>query len=181
MGLFHAWFGRSYDDPLRPANSPDSTGSFTLKSPMVGELVSAQETGDPTFAEEILGPSVAFKLGPDSDCTVYAPCDGVITQMFKTGHAVTISSKEGQVEMLIHVGINTVDLKGKGFTALVSDDQEVKAGEPLIKFDGEFLRSRGYELIVPMAICNASDFADISFIQPEHVTLDTEICSIKAS
>lgn len=176
MGLFRAWFGNNLDDK---ASQGLKSGSYTLKSPMIGRLVPAQEIGDSTFADEVLGPSIAFKLGEDSDWTVYAPCDGVVTQMFRTGHAVTLSSQDGQVEMLIHVGINTVDLKGQGFTALVANDQKVKTGDPLIKFDGDFLKKAGYELIVPMAICNASDFADVSFIQPEHVTLDTNICNIK--
>lgn len=173
MGLFGSLFGKQHETQAAP--------TYTLKAPIVGELVSAAETEDPTFAEQVLGPTVAFKPASAEDCTVYAPCDGVITQIFKTAHAVTLSSKDGAVEMLIHIGINTVDLKGKGFTALVTDEQEVKAGAPLIKFDGNFLESQGYKLIVPMAICNASDFAEVSFIEPKAVTLNDDICTIKAN
>lgn len=173
MGFLGSLFGKH--------NEATATQTYTLKAPIAGELVSAAETEDPTFADQILGPTVAFKLSDDSDCTVYAPCDGVITQIFKTAHAVTLSSKDGSVEMLIHIGVNTVDLKGKGFTALVQDEQEVKAGTPLIKFDGKFLESQGYKLIVPMAICNANDFAEVTFIEPKAVTLDDTICTIKAN
>lgn len=172
MGFISSLFGKKEDE----AQSTPST--YTLKAPLDGELVSAEETGDPTFADQILGPTVAFTPSDDSDCTVYAPCDAIVTQLFKTSHAVTLSSKDGSVEMLIHIGVNTVDLKGEGFTALVTDDQEVKAGDPLLKFDGKLLQSKGYKLIVPMAICNASDFEDVTFAEPQAVTKQDVICTI---
>lgn len=177
MSLFSSLFSKQNET----SESAAQANVITLKSPLSGELVSAEETDDPTFAEQILGPTVAFKVKTGSDCTVYSPCDGVITQMFKTAHAVTVSSKEGSVEMLIHVGIDTVNLKGEGFTALVQDDQEVKAGDPLIRFDGAFLESKGYKLIVPMAICNAGDFASINFSEPKAVSKGDDICTVQCN
>lgn len=180
MGFFSSLFGKQQKEETPVAATPSQAAVCTLKSPLTGELVSSTETEDPTFAEQILGPTVAFKLTKDDDCTIYAPCDGIVTQIFKTAHAVTLSSKDMNVEMLIHIGIDTVNLKGEGFTALVQDDQEVKAGDPLIKFDPEFLESKGYKLIVPMAICNAADFESVTFVDPKKVAKGDDICTVQA-
>lgn len=149
--------------------------AISLKSPLNGEILERSTIPDPTFRDEILGPTLCFK--PGADHTIYAPCDGVITQIFKTGHAVTITSKD-KVEILIHVGINTVDLKGEGFTPLVQDDDEVKAGQPLIQFDGDLITKKGFSTLVPFVICNASDFKACNFIEPRAVTLRDEVCSL---
>ena len=138
--------------------------TIKLTSPLNGSLLPKSEIPDPTFADEVLGPTVCFK--PGSDGVVYAPCDGVITQIFKTAHAVTISSNQ-KVELLIHVGINTVDLKGQGFEALVHDDEKVTAGQPLIKFDQEVIARANLSNLVPLVICNVSDFAEVKFIEPQ--------------
>ena len=148
---------------------------ITLKAPLNGEMIPIQEIPDPTFSECVLGPTACFKPGEDG--TVYAPCDGVITQIFKTAHAVTITSKD-KVEILIHVGINTVDLKGEGFEALVADDQEVTAGQPLIKFDQAVIAKTGLSNLVPMVICNGMDFKSVEYAAPRAVTTNDNICTI---
>lgn len=163
MGLFDKLFGNK-----QPAN-------ITLKAPLNGELIPIQEIPDPTFSECVLGPTTCFK--PGTDGTVYAPCDGVITQIFKTAHAVTITSTD-KVEILIHVGINTVDLNGEGFEALVTDDEQVKAGQPLIKFDQEVIAKAGLSNLVPMVICNSTDFQSVEYITPRAVTTNDDICTI---
>lgn len=144
-------------------------------SPVQGNVVLASDIPDPTFAENILGPTTA--IIPTTG-HVYAPFDGTITQIFKTGHALTITSKDG-VELLIHVGINTVDLKGEGFKALVADNQEVTKGTPLIDFDINFIMEKGYNIIVPVVICNPTDFTNINFTAPGNVNNETIICSLK--
>lgn len=149
--------------------------NLTLKSPINGELIPTQEIPDPTFSECVLGPTACLK--PGTDGTVYAPCDGVISQIFKTAHAVTITSKDG-VEILIHVGINTVDLKGEGFEALVADEQEVKVGQPLIKFDQEVIAKAGLSNLVPMVILNAMDFKSAEFVAPRAITTNDDVCTI---
>ena len=111
-----------------------------LYSPVKGEAILNDQIPDPTFAEGILGPT--FAVDP-KEGLIKAPCDGTITQIFRTGHAVTLTSKDG-VEILIHVGINTVDLKGEGFKPLVKDNEEVKKGSPLIEFDIDLIKEKGF-------------------------------------
>lgn len=149
--------------------------SITLKSPLNGEILETKEIPDPTFSDQVLGPTLCLK--PDEDGTIYSPCDGVITQIFKTAHAVTITSKD-KVEILIHVGINTVDLKGNGFEALVKDDEEVKTGQPLIKFDQKVIADAGLSNLVPMVICNAMEFEDCSFVGPRQISTADDICTL---
>lgn len=163
MGFFNKLFG---------GNKPSI---ITLKSPIKGEMINVADIPDPTFAESVLGPTIGFKPGEDG--TVYAPCDGVVTQIFKTAHAVTLTSTD-KVEILIHVGINTVDLKGEGFEALVKDDEQVKAGQPLIRFDSKVIAAHGLSNLVPFVVCNSTDFKSVEFIEPRAVGTDDDVCTI---
>lgn len=163
MGFFDKLFGSKKAEVL------------TLKAPLNGEIIDIKEIPDPTFAEGVLGPTIGFKPGEDG--TIYAPCDGVVTQIFKTAHAVTITSND-KVELLIHVGINTVDLKGEGFEAFVKDDDVVKCGQPLIKFDQAIIANAGLSNLVPVVICNAMDFKDVNFVEPKAVTTNDDFCTI---
>lgn len=95
-----------------------------ISSPMKGRCVSIKAVSDPTFSEEILGKGVAIV---PKDGKVYAPADGVITTIFPTGHAVGMTTNDG-VELLIHVGLDTVALKGEGFRIIGKDEQKVKKG-----------------------------------------------------
>ena len=146
-------------DKLFNKDKQETNSEITLYSPVTGKVVAAAEIPDPTFADNILGPCVGIK---PSEGVVYAPCDGKIEQIFRTAHAVTVVSKEGP-EILIHVGINTVDLKGEGFQALVEEGAEVTVGTPLIKFDISLIESKGFNTVVPVVICNPTDFGDIRF------------------
>ncbi|MBO8415967.1 MAG: PTS glucose transporter subunit IIA [Proteobacteria bacterium] len=148
---------------------------ITLNSPVKGQLIDKAAIPDPTFADGILGATAGFL---SSDGVIYAPCDGQITQIFRTGHALTITSVNG-VEILIHVGINTVDLKGRGFKALVEQDQKVKCGDELIKFEIETIKEAGFSLEIPMVICNGDDFAKVEFIAPCEVTPASAVCTIE--
>lgn len=151
------------------------TPSFNLVSPLDGELIDKSAIPDPTFAEGILGPTAGFNPAVG---VIYAPCDGKITQMFRTGHALTITSLFG-AEILIHVGINTVDLKGKGFKPLVNEDADVKQGDPLIEFDIPAIKEAGFSLEVPLVICNPDDFKKIEFVAPTQVKAGDPICTLE--
>ncbi len=146
-----------------------------LYSPVKGEAILNDQIPDPTFAEGILGPT--FAVDP-KEGLIKAPCDGTITQIFRTGHAVTLTSKDG-VEILIHVGINTVDLKGEGFKPLVKDNEEVKKGSPLIEFDIDLIKEKGFSTIVPIVVCNPTDFESVTFIKPSTVDNQSQICTFK--
>ncbi len=130
---------------------------ITLVSPAEGKLVNIKEVSDPTFSEEILGKGVAVI---PSDGRFYAPADGTVTTIFPTGHAAAVTTEDG-VEVLIHIGLDTVKLDGKHFNIIASEGQKVKAGDLLIEADLEQIRSEGYDIITPIIICNSDDFAEI--------------------
>lgn len=112
-------------------------------APMAGKCVSIKEVSDPTFADEILGKGVAII---PTDGKVYAPADGVITTMFPTGHAVGMTTDDG-AELLVHVGLDTVALKGDGFQIRCEEEQKVKKGDLLIEADLEKIKAAGYNVI----------------------------------
>ena len=91
---------------------------------------------------------------------LHAPADGKIIMTFKTGHAIGMKTKNG-AEILMHIGMDTVNLQGKGFDTLVEKDQKVKAGDPLIKFDIDLIKKAGYPVTTPMVVTNSQDFDDI--------------------
>ena len=128
MGFFDKLFGGKSKD--------ENTAKFTNQSktvltPLQGKVLAQADIPDETFAQGILGPGCGIE--PTGD-TVYAPFDGTVTQIATTLHAVGITSNDG-IELLIHVGMDTVDMKGQGFTVLVKENQKVTAGTPLLKVD----------------------------------------------
>lgn len=131
-----------------------------LGSPVKGTAVPIGEVSDPTFGDEILGKGVAIK---PEDNQFYAPVDGVITLLFETLHAVSITDEAG-AEILIHVGLDTVMLKGEHFTAHVKTGDQVKKGDLLLTVDLDKVKAAGYDVITPMVICNSDDFAKVEAI-----------------
>lgn len=128
-----------------------------LGSPIQGEAVEVSKVDDPTFGQELLGKGVAIipSLG-----RVVAPCDGYIEMVFDTKHAISMKSDSG-IEILIHVGIETVTLKGEHFTSHVEAGQEVKKGTLLLEFDMEGIKKAGLSLISPVIICNTPNYKKI--------------------
>ncbi len=130
---------------------------ITLGSPAAGKLVSIKEVSDPTFSEEILGKGVAVI---PSDGKFYAPADGTVTTIFPTGHAAAVTTRDG-VEVLIHIGLDTVKLNGRHFSIIASEGQKVKAGDLLIEADLEQIGLEGYDITTPVVICNSDAFSEI--------------------
>lgn len=128
-----------------------------IAAPVKGECIPISEVADPTFAEEILGKGVAIK---PSEGKFYAPADGTITTLFPTGHAVGMTTPDG-VEILIHVGLDTVQLKGQFFDAKVNDSQSVKKGDLLLEADLDEIKKAGYDTVTPVLICNSSDYSSV--------------------
>ena len=124
-------------------------------APVSGRVIRMTDVPDKIFSTEVLGKGCA--LWPDGD-VVYAPANGWVGTAM--GHAVTIKS-DGGAEALIHVGVNTVNLKGKGFTNLVSDGERVVAGQPIIVMDRKVISEAGYQDCVVFAISNSADLADV--------------------
>ena len=125
-----------------------------IYAPVAGKAVAISEVSDPTFGEEILGKGIAIR---PAEGKVYAPCDATVDMMFETGHAVSLVGDNG-VEILIHVGLDTVELKGKHYTVKAHDGDHVKKGDLLIEFDCEAIAAEGYDTITPIVICNTADY-----------------------
>lgn len=142
---------------------------------MEGEVVPIAEVPDPTFGEEILGKGVAIR--PTSG-RVVSPVSGTISIMFDTGHAVSILSDDG-VEILIHIGLDTVKLKGKYFTVHCKADDKVKPGDLLIEFDKAGIASEGYETITPVVICNTADYSAVETLSGKTAKELDEIIRLK--
>lgn len=132
--------------------------TIKLDSPLEGEAVDLSEVPDPIFAGAKLGPGAAVK--PTGN-TVYAPADGTVLTVQKSGHAIGLNLDNG-VQLLIHVGLDTVELGGEGFDVHVEKKQRVSAGDKLISFDADFIKSKDYNLITPVVVTNAKKFGSVS-------------------
>ena len=121
-----------------------------VQSPIKGELMPITSVSDATFSKKLLGEGVAII---PSEGKVYAPFDGVIKIMFKTGHAIGLESETG-LEMLIHVGIDTVKMEGKGFNIIVKEGDKVKKGDLLLEFDIDLIKKHNYEVTTPIILTN---------------------------
>ena len=126
----------------------------TIYAPIVGKVVPLSETNDEAFSSKALGDGVAII---PSEGKVFSPIDGTISSFFPTKHAIGILSNSG-VEILIHVGIDTVNLEGKFFQDFVKEGDIVKKGDLLLEFDIEGIKKSGYNTITPMVIVNSEDF-----------------------
>ena len=130
---------------------------FVISAPVKGECIPISEVADPTFADEILGKGIAIK---PADGKIYAPADGTVTTLFPTGHAVGMSTPDG-VEILVHVGLDTVQLKGQHFDTKVEVNQTVKKGDLLLVADIAEISKAGYDTVTPMLICNSDAYSTI--------------------
>ena len=128
-----------------------------IVSPMKGEIMPLNEVNDETFASEMMGKGVAIK---PVDGKVVSPINGIVQTIFKTKHAIGLKSEDG-TEILIHIGMDTVQLEGKHFKAYVKDGDKVKIGDTLIEFDTEAIKKEGYELTTPVIVTNTNDYLEV--------------------
>lgn len=149
--------------------------SIRIGAPTEGKLVSIKEVSDPTFSEEVLGKGVAII---PADGKFYAPVDGTISTIFPTGHAAAITSSEG-VEILIHIGLDTVKLEGKHFTIHAEEGQEIKKGELLLEADLDQIKTEGYDIITPVIICNSDEYSEIQMMEPGGVAQGDDILTLQ--
>lgn len=126
---------------------------FKVVSPADGTLVPIDQVPDPTFSMKLMGDGFAVK---PANGTICSPISGNIVTVFPTGHAVGIKNKDG-VECLIHIGLDTVNLNGKGFKTLVGQGDKVKAGQALVQVDKEALENEGYNLITMVIMTGGYD------------------------
>ncbi|MFD1386269.1 beta-glucoside-specific PTS transporter subunit IIABC [Oceanobacillus oncorhynchi subsp. oncorhynchi] len=128
-----------------------------VNSPLEGNIIPLQEVSDPTFAEGLLGKGIAVE---PTNGEVVAPFNGTIESLFQTKHAIGLRSEQG-LELLIHIGLDTVNLEGKYFEAHVEQGQAVKQGDLLITFDIDKIKDAGYPTVTPVIVTNSSDYQDI--------------------
>lgn len=137
-----------------------------MLSPLSGKAVALESVPDATFAQGVLGLGAAIE---PSEGRVIAPADGTVSTIFDTHHAVGLTLDNG-AELLIHVGINTVELNGEGFTARVSKGDRVTRGQTLITFDKEFIASKGYNTITHVIVSNSDDYAEVKRIADGNIS-----------
>ena len=151
------------EDTTRENVQTDLKDTLTVYSPIEGEVLPIDRVADATFSEGILGQGIAVK--PTSG-TVIAPFDGTVINTFETKHALTLRSKSG-IELLIHMGINTVQLKGRGFTTRVKSGDAIKRGEVIATMDLNEIAKAGYSTVTPVLITNTSSYSEIATLKKE--------------
>lgn len=137
--------------------SSGSKRDMLIVSPMTGEMKPLSEVEDQAFAQELMGKGTAVV---PTEGKVYSPFDGVVEAMYRTKHAIGLKADNG-VEILIHIGVDTVSLKGKHFTSHVEQGQSIKAGDLLVEFDMEGIIKDGYNPITSIVVTNMQDYADV--------------------
>lgn len=143
----------------------NNNNKVLVKSPMSGRVISLSDLPDEVFAQKMVGDGIAIE---PSKGVVVAPFDGRVKQVFSTGHALVVESKEG-LAVLIHIGIDTVNLKGEGFIILVTEGQDVKTGEPLIEFDMKLIAKNNYSLKSPIVLPEGDNIKEIEFTGEKEV------------
>ena len=157
------------------AFSDEAKADLTLTSPMAGTTVALSDVADEAFAAGALGPGIA--VSPAAGAVVVAPCDGKVSVAFPTGHAYGIKSASG-VQVLIHIGMDTVKLEGKGFTPRVTKGDIVKRGDVLAEVDWDVIREAGYDTITPMVVTNKKKFGEITPAAPGPVGITDTVVTV---
>lgn len=151
-----------------------SEEAYTLGAPAKGKAVPLSEVNDPTFSGGLLGKGAAVI---PAEGKIYAPADGTVGMMFETKHAVSLTTEYG-AEILVHVGLDTVELKGKYYEGHVKAGDAVKAGDLLISFDIEQVKAAGYDVITPVLVCNTDDYASVDGVTGSDVAPGDTIIKI---
>lgn len=140
-----------------PVVTPAVSNKIEIGSPLAGKLIPLTQVPDATFAQGLIGPGVAVE---PTQNFITAPFDGKVVNLFHTNHAIGLESDKG-VELLIHIGIDTVKMKGNGFKAFVKQGDLVKKGQKLIEFDLELIKKEAKSVITPVIVTNGAQFADL--------------------
>lgn len=190
VGIFVAFFGSAAltyfggftDIPGKetkmssgPQNLVASADDIVLTSPIIGATIRLDEVDDEVFASKAMGEGIAFApvFGE-----IVSPADGVVSVLYPTLHAIGLKLDSG-VECIIHIGLNTAELKGQGFTAHIKEGQRVKAKEKLVTVDLKAVTKAGYSLITPLVIVNSRNYASVASIPDQNVTYDSMVLAIE--
>lgn len=143
--------------PASVSSQTSTSSDMLIVSPMTGEIKPISEVEDQAFAQELMGKGIAIV---PTDGRVYAPFDGVVEALYRTKHAIGLKAANG-VEILIHIGVDTVSLKGKYFNAHIEQGQTIKAGDLLVDFDPAGITSAGYNTITSIVVTNMQQYGDV--------------------
>lgn len=170
-----------FNDSMLPQNKVETKEETTLKdetisSPATGEMIALEDVNDPIFSSKAMGEGVAFKL---TDGHIYSPVDGEVIMAAKTGHAVGLKSNNG-AEILIHIGMDTVNMNGEGFNVLVKEGQKVSVGDLLVEADLEAIEKAGYDNVTPVIITNTTEYKEIVPASYGAKTAKEEIIEVRA-
>ena len=164
MGLFDKLFG----------SKENKTVEVEIYAPLSGEIVNIEDVPDVVFSEKIVGDGIAIRPTGNK---IVAPDDGVIGKIFETNHAFSMESKEG-VELFVHFGIDTVELKGEGFTRIAQEGQSVKRGDTVIEFDLATLESKAKSVLTPVVISNMDEISSIEKKSGEVIAGESVVLSL---
>ncbi|MFW8665404.1 beta-glucoside-specific PTS transporter subunit IIABC [Enterococcus entomosocium] len=146
----------------------------TVKSPVTGQVVALADVEDKVFSSGAMGKGIAVEPAIGE---ITAPADAEVKILFPTKHAIGLVTEDG-TELLIHIGMNTVELEGNHFTAYINQGDKVKAGQKLISFDTEAIRAEGYSLLTPVIVTNSNDYSDIQTTQSKEVTANDNLIEV---
>jgi len=161
-------------DEYLDIHTEEQQQTFMLQSHLDGMVVTLDSVEDEVFSQGILGNGIA--VIPENG-VVKAPCDGVVSNIVSTKHAVGIKSDDG-FDILIHVGIDTVNLKGRFFEYHVQEGQKIKQGDTLITFDIDAIKKEGYNTVTPMVISNTDEYSGINIVASGRVKAGEELIEI---
>ena len=154
MGLFNFLKG----------NKEQETKEFDGKilAPISGNILPLSQVPDEVFAQKMIGDGIAIE--PTESGVMVSPADGRVEKIFDTNHAFSVTTTAG-IEILVYFGMDTVKLEGKGFERIANEGDTVKAGDPLIKYDYEFLKENAKSVITPIVISNYEDYSDLGKVE----------------
>ncbi|MCR1926379.1 beta-glucoside-specific PTS transporter subunit IIABC [Enterococcus gallinarum] len=173
-----------FEDQPNPADTdtekskvpaPSTTNErVVLSSPLAGRVVPLNEVKDQVFSSGAMGKGIAID---PANGTLVAPADGTITTLFPTGHAIGLTTTDG-VEILMHIGMDTVELEGKGFEIFVKQEDQVKKGDLLVKFDLSLIKEAGYSTVTPIVVTNTPNYLDVLDMNQEDVLQGEDFLAI---
>lgn len=145
------------------AKQADCAAQITIVSPLTGRTIRLEDVEDEAFSSGVLGKGIAIM---PKEGVLYAPADGIISAFFPTGHAVGMTTDNG-AELLMHVGMDTVQLNGKGFKPLAAEGNRVKRGQKLLEFDMNLIKEAGYSLVTPVLVTNVDEIGEVRPVEAE--------------
>lgn len=180
VGTFIVGFDEAEQDEKLEENQQTTAGEtlgnarHNLKSPLSGKVLPLTEVPDKVFSSGAMGKGIAIDPVKGE---LIAPADGEITTVFPTGHAIGLTTKDG-AEILMHIGMDTVELEGKGFEVFVKQGDQVRAGDLLVRFDIEAIKAAGYSVITPIVVTNTDHFADVLELNQEEIIASEDFLAI---